>query len=56
MLILYRKNKQSGMGKEEEVGEIKQSGMENRERVKRYEHGVIAKEEGTWRSVTGVKY
>ena len=56
MLILYRKNKQSGMRKEERVGEIKQSGMVNRKRVKRSKHGGIVKEEGLWRGITGVKH
>lgn len=41
MLILYRKNKQSGMRKEERVGEIKQSSMGNRKRVKRFKHDGI---------------
>ena len=43
MLILYRKNKQSGMRKEEGVGEIKQSGIRNRARVKRFKYGGIVK-------------
>lgn len=44
MLILYRKNKQSGMRKEEEVDKIKQSSMKNREGVKILKHGGIVKE------------
>ena len=43
MLILYRKNKQSGMGKEEEADKNKLSGMGNRARVKRFKHGGIVK-------------
>ena len=43
MLILYRKNKQSGMRKEEGADKNKLSGMGNRERVKRYKHGGILK-------------
>lgn len=43
MLILYRKNKQSGMRKEEGVDKNKLSGMRNRVRVKRFKHGEIVK-------------
>ena len=56
MLILYRKNKQSGMRKEEGADKNKQSGMRNRVRVKRFKLDVIVKEKGSWRGVTGVKY
>lgn len=44
MLILYRKNKQSGMRKEEGVDKNKLSGMRNRVRVKILKHGGIVKE------------
>lgn len=47
MLILYRKNKQSGMRKEEGADEIKQNGMKDRERVKGYKHTGMEKEEGS---------
>ena len=43
MLILYRKNKLSGMRKEEGADENKQSGMRNRARVKRFKYGGILK-------------
>lgn len=43
MLILYRKNKQSGMRKEEGADKNKLSGMRNRVRVKRFKHGGILK-------------
>lgn len=43
MLILYRKNKLRGMKKEEGADEIKQSGIGNRARVKRFKHGGIVK-------------
>lgn len=56
MLILYRKNKQSGMEKEEGVGEIKQSGMVNRKRVKRFKHSGIVKGKVLWRGITGLKH
>ncbi len=45
MLILYRKNKQSEMEKEDGVDENKQSGMSNRKRVKIFKHDGIVKEE-----------
>lgn len=43
MLILYRKNKQSGMRKEEEADKNKLSVMRNMVRVKRFKHGGILK-------------
>lgn len=43
MLILYRKNKQSGMRKEEGADKNKLSGMRNRVRVKRFKHDGILK-------------
>ena len=43
MLILYRKNKQSGMRKEEVADKNKLSGMRNRVRVKRFKHGGMIK-------------
>ena len=48
MLILYRKNKQSGMRKEEGADKNKLSGMINRARVKRFRHGGIVKKEDPW--------
>ena len=56
MLILYRKNKQSGMRKEEGADKNKLSGIGNRARVKRFKHDGMIKKKGLWRSVTGVKY
>ena len=56
MLILYRKNKQSGMRKEEGADKNKLSGMRNRVRVKRFKHSGIVKGKGLWRGITGVKH
>ena len=56
MLILYRKISRAVWKKRKGVGKIKQSGMGNKKRVKRFKHGGIEKEESLWRGVTGVKY